>query len=294
MCLKFPQLFSYSPNSPNDHQLSPRTTIRSIPNEILLEIFDSFRRSFQREGDYERAWNSNKGWFKLAHVCQEWRRLVLTSPSRLHMRLLFTARKSGRTIAIRHLPPLPRIVDYRFVDWLSQKAQNRMISALAYPDRVCGITFNMSFERLKPSPQLLEAMNQPFPSLKSLEINWLSLVELRTPPPFVTAQTERLRSLNFIGGVTHLCRVLPYTTSLVDLTLRHHIFYFSPHDTRLLVHLQDLSSLRRLKVVTSDSKMPDHPAASEDVLLPALTSLSFTGSMAYSNIHSSSLYPPTY
>src|SRR6266581_2643183 len=142
MCSQFPQLFSYSHNGPNGHQLSPRATIRSIPNEVLLEIFVSFRQSFEHEGDYERIWNSNKGWFKLAHVCREWRQIVLTSPSRLHLRLLLTEHRSGRAFAIRRLPPLPIVVDYRSGAWLAQ-TQLRMISALSYPDRVCGIAFDM-------------------------------------------------------------------------------------------------------------------------------------------------------
>ena len=54
---------------------------------------------------------------------------------------------------------------------------------------------------------------------------------------------------------------------------------FSPHDTQLLAHLQGLSSLRRLGVETWDAEMPDHPGGREDVLLPTLTSLSFSGSM---------------
>jgi len=279
VCSQFPQLFSYSHNGPNDHQLSPRATICSIPSEVLLEIFDSFRQSFQRGGDYERVWNSNKGWFKLAHVCREWRQVVLTSPSRLHIRLLFTEHRSGRAIAIRRLPPLPIVVDYRFGARLAQ-TQLRMISALAYPDRVCGITFNMSPGQSEHSSELLAAMNQPFPSLKRLELNWPSSVGLHTPPPFVTAQTPHLRSLKFIGGVTELCRVLPYTTSLVDLTLRFHTITFLPLDTQLLVRLQGLSSLRRLKVETWDADMPDHPSRREDVILPTLTSFSFAGSMA--------------
>jgi hypothetical protein len=269
----------YSHNNPNDHQLSPRTTIRSIPNEVLLEIFDSFRQSFQREGDYERAWNSNDGWFKLAHVCREWRQLVLTSPSRLHIRLLFTRHRSGRAIAIRRLPPLPIVVDYRSGAW-TVKTQLRMISALSYPDRVCGITFNMCHRQSKHSPKLFAAMNQPFPALKSLELHWLSYVEPHSPP-FLTPPTTHLRSLKFIGSVNGLSRVLPYTTSLVDLTFRLHSFVFFPPDTRLLVHLQGLSSLHRLKVETLDAVMPNHPGGREDTLLPTLTSLSFFGSIAF-------------
>ena len=278
---QFPQLFSYSPNGPNDHQLSPRTTIRSLPNEVLLEIFHSFRQTFQCELDYERAWNSNKGWFKLAHVCREWRQLVLTSPSRLHVRLLFTEHRSGRANAIRRLPPLPIVVDYRSGAWLA-KTQIQMISALAYPDRVCRIAFDMGFKQSKHTSKLLEAMNQPFPSLESLELHRPGFLVSHSPPPFLTAQTTHLQSLKFVGNVTELSRVLPYTSSLVDLTFRfsRYSIIFSPHDTQLLVHLQGLSSLRRLKVESSNADMPDLRGGMGSVLLPSLTSLSFTGPMS--------------
>jgi hypothetical protein len=188
MCSEFPQLFSYSHNSHNDHQRSPTTTtIRSIPNEVLIEIFDSFRQSFQRDGYYERAWYSNKGWFKLAHVCREWRQVVLTSPSRLHVQLRFTEHRSARAIVIRHLPPLPIIVDYSFGASLAQ-TQLRMISALSYPDRVCRIVFDTYYKESKHTSKLLAAMSQPFPSLKSLELDWepLDIGLPASPPPFLT------------------------------------------------------------------------------------------------------------
>ena len=266
MCSNFPQLSSHSHNGPNDHQLSPRTTIRSIPNEVLLEIFDSFRQTFQCEFHYERVWNSNKGWFKLAHVCREWRQLVLTSPSRLHVRLLFTEHRSGRAIAIRRLPTLPIVVDYRSGAWLAQ-TQLRMISALAYPDRVCGIAFNMCHRQSKHSSKLLAAMNQPFPALTSLELHCPCFEQLPSPPPFLTAQTPHLRSLKFTGDVTEFFRVLPYTTSLADLTVCLNSSIFRSLDTQLLVRLQGLSSLRHLKVETWEADMPDHPGRREDVLL---------------------------
>jgi len=251
-------------------------TIRSIPNEVLLEIFDSFRQTFQREQDYEGAWNSNKGWFKLAHVCREWRQVVLTSPSRLHVRLLFTSHRSGGAMAIRHLPPLPIHVDYRSGVPFA-KTQIRMISALAHPDRVCGIAFKTYYRRSKHLSKLVAAMNQPFPALESLELHCSHSLELHSTLPFLAAQTPHLRSLKFIGYVDGFYRLLPYTTSLVDLTLCLHAIIVTLSDTQLLFHLQGLSSLRRLKVKAGHGEVPDHLGEREDVLLPTLTSFSFAG-----------------
>ncbi|KAI0255405.1 hypothetical protein BJV78DRAFT_1350638 [Lactifluus subvellereus] len=49
----------------------PSTTVDVLPEDVLLEIFDSCRQSFEQEPRYERIWNSNNGWFKLAHVCRK-------------------------------------------------------------------------------------------------------------------------------------------------------------------------------------------------------------------------------
>jgi hypothetical protein len=84
-----------------NNQVFPSATIDDFPYEVLFEIFDSYRQISQLERDYERTWNSNKGGFKLIHVCRKWRQVVLTSPTRLHLRLFFTERKPvcGRAIA---------------------------------------------------------------------------------------------------------------------------------------------------------------------------------------------------
>ena len=199
---------------------------------------------------------------------------MLTSPSRLHVRLLFTKHRSGRAIAIRRLPPLPILVDYTSQVWLA-KTQIRMISALAHPDRVCGIAVAIPYGQSKHISKLLAAMDQPFPALESLELRCSYSRELHSPPPFLSAQTPHLRSLSFSGRISELYRVLPYTTSLVDLTVSFSAT-LSPHHAQILVHLQGLSSLRHLKVTTWDDRLPDHFDGREDVLLPALTTLSFT------------------
>jgi hypothetical protein len=200
----------------------------------------------------------------------------------LHIWLLFTEYRSGMAITkrvIRGFQHLPIFVDYRYGAWTAN-TQVRMISALAYPDRVCGITFAISYKNTKHTPKLLAEMNQPFPSLTSLELNCPFSARLPSPPPFVTAQTPQLRSLKYIGGVTGFFQILPYTTSLSDIALILNSSIFSPHDPQLLVRLQGLSSLRRLKVETRDTVAPNHPGGREDVLLPTLTSLSFFGPIA--------------
>jgi hypothetical protein len=85
---------SQSQGNLNDRHVSTAATIVNLPEDVFLEVFDSYRQILRREPYYRRAWNGKDGWLKLAHVCREWRQVVLTSPARLHMRLLFTEHTS--------------------------------------------------------------------------------------------------------------------------------------------------------------------------------------------------------
>lgn len=135
-------------------------------------------------------------------------------------------------------------------------------------------------------------MNQPFPALESLELHCSHSIGLQSPPPFLTAQSH-LRSLKFVGPINEFYRLLPYTTSLVDLTLHLHTFFFSPGDTPLFFHLQGLSSLRRLRVKTRLGETPDDLGERKDVILPSLTSFSFSGDMDLLDLFMAGLTAPS-
>ena len=263
--------------------MSSNPIIDHLSDSVLLEIFDSFRHSLQHERNYERVWNSNKGWFKLAHVCRAWRQVVLTSSSRLHMRLLFTENKSVTGIATKRLPPLPIIVSYQSGCWTAL-IQKRMVSALSSPDRVCGIAFDVP-TRVIPK-ELLPALNQPFPSLDSLDFNCAGLHDRDIPPPFLTVQPPHLRRLKLANDASEFsCHILSCATSLVDLTLSLDRIFNSPVETQLLSHLQDMPLLRRLKLELWGPLLPSDitpirlhsPTRPKAVSLPNLNFLSFTG-----------------
>jgi len=159
--------------------------------------------------------------------------------------------------------------------------QKRMISALTSPDRVCGIAFEVP-TRVIPE-ELLPAINQPFPSLDSLELNCVGLHEQNIPPPFLTVQPPHLRRLKLTNDASELsCRILSCTTSLVDLTLSLDRIFNSPVETQLLSHLQDMPLLRRVKLKLWGPLLPgdirsDPPTRTNAVLLPKLNFLCFTG-----------------
>ncbi|KAH9954781.1 hypothetical protein BC827DRAFT_1241111 [Russula dissimulans] len=282
-------IFHQHPDGRNDPQRYPTARIHTLPYEVLLEIFDTYRQIFVRRTNYDRSWNSSSGWFKLAHVCREWRRVVLTSPSRLHLRLVFTQHRTKRAIEMKNLPPLPIIVDYSDGAW-TVKTQMRMVSALAQPDRVREIVFRGREGGLK---RLMGAMNRPFPALESLGLSFqarqgLSLLPLfftpDFPPPFFGANLSKLRRFSFTGKTyTLLSQILSYTKSLVELTLNVDKIFF-PGGTPLLGHLRDMPLLRHLEVEVVTFQMisltgfPAPPTERRDVvLLSGLTRLRFTG-----------------
>ena len=228
-----------------------------LPYDVLLVIFDCYRQTFQHENNDERSWNNKRGWFKLAHVCQEWRLIVLASPSHLHLRLLFTEHRARRVIAIAtaHLPHLPIIVDFSDGVW-TVEAQNRMVSALAYPDRVCGITFRGHRDSFR---KLLDAMNVPFPALERLELDFRGpqgsgLLErltptLNYPPPFLRDSPLCLRHRTYIGRADPLLfKILSHTKSLVEINMCVDKVLLLRQRSALLACLQNMPFLRCVKV----------------------------------------------
>jgi F-box-like len=107
-------------------QTSPRVTICSLPDDVLLDIFE-FRLtdSPYRVGE----------WPKLVHVCQRWRYIVFASPLRLDLRL----RCTGLTPVRKTLdvwPPLP--IEIR-VSYIRLRVEDNVIAALESPNRVRSI-----------------------------------------------------------------------------------------------------------------------------------------------------------
>jgi F-box-like len=84
--------------------VSQRVTIGSLPNNILIEIFD-FYQVVINNGYRKYPWN----WEKLVHVCQRWRYLIFDSPIRLNLRL-FCKEKSPVKKLLDFWPPFPLVI----------------------------------------------------------------------------------------------------------------------------------------------------------------------------------------
>ncbi|KAF8257658.1 hypothetical protein EI94DRAFT_1267481 [Lactarius quietus] len=170
-------------------RILPRITIDKLSEDVLLEIFDAHRRLYELEPRYETVWNSRDGWFKLTHVCRSWRCLVHMSPTRLHVHLLFTPRRSSRVNMLKNLPQFPILVDYSVAGW-TYREQSRALAAIRHRNRVRGIT-------IVDVGNILRAMSHPFPELENLKIvsrdGYYS--ELVLPATFLSGSAPCLRRL---------------------------------------------------------------------------------------------------
>jgi hypothetical protein len=183
---------------------------------VLLEIFDSYREDFKYLPDYSGHWSRIDGWFKLAHVCQKWRRIVFTSTSRLDLQLCFTVYKYVNAAMMRHLPPLPIVLDCS-MGARTARDHDRIVHALKYCDRIREIAFIGSGPGLD---KILKATKRSFPALESLKLCHDAGLLLKLPPTFLGGSEPRLRRLELRDvSLTSLSYFLSSATGLVDLSL---------------------------------------------------------------------------
>ncbi|KAF8256868.1 hypothetical protein EI94DRAFT_1762284, partial [Lactarius quietus] len=269
-----------------------RITIDKLSEDVLLEIFDAFRQVYELEPFYETVWNGTDGWFKLTHVCQSWRRLVHLSPSRLHMHLLFTPRRSSRVKMLKNLPPFPILVDYSISDW-TERELSLAIAAIRHRSRVRGITIHRKLDM--NIAKILRAMKHPFPELENLEIASRGFsghghVLLILPATFLSGFTPCLRRL-MLQDVLPRCLsplLSSAATGLVELILSLRVSHNALPEASLIANLQRMSCLRRLELslkhlydpAISDS--PGSPTGAGDIVpLPNLMEFEFHGHKDY-------------
>ena len=84
--------FSTSQRTCQDTEQSPNLTINHLPDEMLLEIFDSYR---QITDQYDHQWRKKHVWFNLTHVCRKWRAIMFASSSRLDLGITVGPQKPG-------------------------------------------------------------------------------------------------------------------------------------------------------------------------------------------------------
>ncbi|KAH9167917.1 hypothetical protein EDB89DRAFT_1994747 [Lactarius sanguifluus] len=194
------------------------STIHTLPDEILLEIFDFCRT------DSSAGWTLVRPvleWHRLAHVCRRWRQIVFSSPRRLDLQLICTYRTPVRK-NLRRWPAFPINIDYSPSGSLDSKSlapydKSNVIAALGHPDRVRRVRLTVTKLQLK---KMATVMQRPFPALTHL---WLSSKDSNVPvldDSFLGGSAPCLEEI-CISGIPYpaLPTLLSSTSDLVVLRL---------------------------------------------------------------------------
>ena len=226
-------------------------SIHILDDDSLLDIFSLYRPAFLDgdEDDIERfiggkEWVRERWWYKLTHVCQRWRNLILGSASYLGVCLVCTF---GTPVAdmLAHSPPLPLIIDYDDEhDALTAEDEGAIVLALGHRYRVRRIRLAMPVPILQ---KLIVAMDEEYPVLEHLimgpsEQDSTALMFPRT------LQAPHLRHITLLGFANPIgSRLFTSASGLVTLCLftTHPHAYLRP-DTLL----QWIPSMPQLEILT--------------------------------------------
>ncbi|KAF8486311.1 hypothetical protein DFH94DRAFT_179855 [Russula ochroleuca] len=247
--------------------------VDTLPDEVLLAIFDFFMDKDAKNRKEMEAWQS------LVHVCRRWRRVVFGSPRRLNLRLVCGTRTPVRD-TLDVWPPLPLVI--RGGAYQTESVVN-FVAVLERSDRVCQIHLRGNYA--PPMENVLAAMQQPFPELTDLVIKMLFDRVTVLPDSFLGGSAPHLRCLKLYGiPFPGLPKLLLSATHLVDLQLSNipHSGYFSPEAMVTALSMSTSLKLLSLKFLYSRSH-PDSASRppSTRSLLPVLETLSFAGFTEY-------------
>lgn len=171
------------------------TTINILSDDVLLEIFDSFREiPFYYSFRVQVVWS----WQSLVHVCRRWRQIIFESPHRLNLQILCTE-KSPVKKNLRIWPTLPIVIKYNYTGRSLRPAGiGNVLAALRQPNRVCHVELNVTSSMLEKMVALLQ---EPFPELTHIDIfsestdGGMGVL----PNGFLGGSAPRLRELYFLN-----------------------------------------------------------------------------------------------
>ncbi|KAH9058940.1 hypothetical protein EDB83DRAFT_1013368 [Lactarius deliciosus] len=232
------------------------TSIKTLNDDVLLNVFNRF------QPDDENIWKPRLGWFKLAHVCRRWRRVIYEYAFHLDAHILCT-KGAPVVFTLPFLPPLPLVIDYQST---IVRAQDELgvSHALRLRDRVRRVDLHIPPSSLRKSLML---MDEPFPRLEHLSLS--STIDEDTtliiPKTFLA---PNLRHLKLLGvSLPSELSSLSSTVFLVTLTLENirDSGYFLPK--YLITRLR---SFRQLEELSIGFSVPLPHSSVERELLDAL------------------------
>ena len=167
------------------------STIDALPDDVLLCIFDFYRRK----------WSPSSGitwpWDYLAHVCRSWRRVVFGYPHYLKLYLTCNSKADVQT-ALDIWPALPLRIhaDASLSAKDADKDDSDIIDALEHHDRIVGIDL-WGFDRSQLE-KCIALMQKPFSVLRSLQIEANSKMISVITDAFLGGSAPLLRSIRFL------------------------------------------------------------------------------------------------
>ncbi|KAH9960724.1 hypothetical protein BGW80DRAFT_1464164 [Lactifluus volemus] len=178
----------------------PRVTIRSLPDNVLLHIFDYCQ--------ILSLYGSHRWWHALIHVCQRWRYIVLEPSSRHKLRLVC----NGNTPMKKTLDVWPRSFPIVVSDWRSPLPLGgvNLIAALEHYDRVSEIDLNLTSTLLK---RVYKVMSKPYPVLTRLRL--------------YTSESAPVLRDTFLGGSSPRLKHLDLTAMATALSVLTELKYIS-------------------------------------------------------------------
>ncbi|KAN0131530.1 hypothetical protein V8E53_010638 [Lactarius tabidus] len=219
----------------------------------------------------------------LAHVCQRWRQIVLSSPRSLDLRLYCTY---GTPVlkTLDYWPPFPLVLNYGGSLMLGPPApddEENIVAALKRAEHIRSISLTVSNSLLEK----FSTISEPFTELEEIALFSSDSLQLTLPGAFRWG--PRLRTLHStrIGFSSLPERLLP-SHDLVDLQLHEipEVGYFSPEAfTNALSGMTQLRSLS-LHFLSSSSRrnylgLP--PPSDGRIVLPSLSRLKYRGTSKY-------------
>jgi F-box-like len=247
----------------------PWVTIASLPNDVLLTIFDFYLVT-------------GGNWHKLVHVCRRWRYVVFASPLRLDLQLLCTPESPVREL-LGIWPTFPLNIRFMLSGRQRDYDHDNLIAALESPDRVREIIL---FDLTSPLwEQIASVMQEPFLAMTSLYLH--SFRAFRVPDTFLNGSAPCLQGL-LLSGISFplLPRLLLSASDLTVVRLRRipNTGYIPPEAMATC-----LSALTKLEILAIEFQSPTpgpkrrnrRLPPSTRTVLPALTYLEFRGVSEY-------------
>ena len=179
-----------------------------LPDDVFLEIFGFYKEN----GDHcYNVWV----WHLLVHVCRRWQQVAFASPLHRDLRNLCNSGTPVRK-SLGLWPALPIVILYFYYDITTDDDDN-IVAALEHPNRVCDICLDVTGSDME---KIATMMQEPFPVLKDLYIQWEDLNSPVLPAEFLGGSAPCLRTI-YLERIPFptLPTLLVFTSDLTSLEL---------------------------------------------------------------------------